>query len=182
MAIRTLLSAEDLFTIGTEDVRADLIRGELFEMSPAGDDHGAIGGRFAGYLGIFVLPRRLGNIYVAETGFVLRRAPDTVVAPDVAFVRAERLSPTRDRRGFLPLAPDLAVEVVSPTDRPRLITRKIESYREAGTPLLVVVYPVPRRVTVYRDGHEPLELAMDDAFAGDPVLPGFRLPVKDLFD
>ena len=105
-----------------------------------------------------------------------------MVAPDVAFVRTERLRPWRNRRGFLPIAPDLAVEVISPSETAKHIADKIAAYLEAGTALLWVVRSIPQTVTVYEPGHDPRVLGIGDILDGGTVLPGFSLPVAAIFD
>jgi len=180
MATTNLATIEDL-TGADDGYRYDLILGELYQMPRAGDDHGALAGRVAVAVGRVVLDRRLGNIYVAEPGFVLSRNPDTLVAPDVAFVRAERLEPDRDRRKFLQIVPDLAVEVVSPSETPRMIADKIHAYVAAGIPLLWVMEPIRREVAVHGAGRAPVVLREGDILDGGDVIPGLRLPIEDLF-
>ncbi|MDP9363937.1 MAG: Uma2 family endonuclease [Chloroflexota bacterium] len=116
-----------------------------------------------------------------RNGLFLAHEPDTVVAPDVAFVRAERLPSPSERRGFSPVVPDLAVEVVSPSDRQAKVDEKVALYLAAGVPLLWVAYPRRRVVRVHRPGREPVELGEGDVLDGEDVLPGFRLPVADVF-
>jgi Uma2 family endonuclease len=118
----------------------------------------------------------------AETGFVLARDPDTVRAADVAFVSRDRVPPEGVPVGFWPMAPDLAVEVVSPNDRPEDIQEKVEEYLAAGTKLVGVVYPKTQSVTVYRSLREIVVLREDDLITGDEVLPGFACPVRKLLE
>jgi len=157
--------------------RCELVRGELTRMIPAGGDHGRITYRLGFELGKHVVPNELGTILAAETGFVLARDPDTVRAPDVAFVRTGK--PTGP--GFIPGAPDLVVEVLSPDDRPGYVREKTAEWLEAGALLVWIVDPRTRTVTVHEPGHEPRTLNEGDTLDGGAVLPGFTLPVDRIW-
>jgi len=117
----------------------------------------------------------------AETGFLLARRPDTVRAPDVAFVSAERLEQARTTRGFFPGPPDLAVEVLSPTDRAGEVHAKVADYLAAGTRLVWVVEPGRHTIRVYRTLLAPKTVGQEATLDGEEVLPGFRLPVSAVF-
>ena len=123
----------------------------------------------------------MGEVFAAGTGFLLRRDPDTVRAPDVAFVSSERLGTSEASSGFLERAPDLAVEVVSPSDSAAAVQSKVEDWLGAGTRLVWVVYPDTRSVTVYRSLNEAEVLSEPDALDGAPVLTDLAVPVSDLF-
>ncbi len=181
MATTRLITADDLLEMELEPGRYDLIDGELYHMAPAGEAHGHITMNVILPVGSFVRLHDLGRVYAGEAGFVLARDPDVVVAPEVAFVRNDRLNPDRDQRQFLQVAPDFAVEVISPSDYPKLIREKIVKYMEAGVPLLLVIYPESRTVHVLGVGREPVILSVGDVFDGGDVLPGFRLAVADIF-
>ena len=181
MVMTRRVTAEDLASLPDDGHRYDLIRGELFRMPPSEHHHGGPAGEIASHVGAFNLRERLGKLYVAEAGFVLARDPDVVVAPDVAFVRTERLRPWSKQRGFLPIAPDLAVEVISPSETAKHLADKIAAYLAAGTALLWVVQPTRQTVTVYEQGRDPRELGIDDVLDGGAVLPRFRLPVAAIF-
>jgi Uma2 family endonuclease len=174
-----LLTAEDLAQLADDDWRYDLIEGELFRMPPTGGDHGYVGSELHGHIWNHVRRHRLGKVYGAETGFYLARNPDTVIGPDVAFVRADR-APERNP-GYLELVPDLAVEVRSPTDRKAYVDSKIDRYMAAGVLLLWYVDPRRQTVTVHRPGREPTTLGVGADLDGEHVLPGFRLPLAELF-
>ena len=182
MATITLTTAEDLAAMPDDGNRYDLIRGGLVRMSPAGAEHGELGA-WAGYvIGDFVYPRKIGKVYASETGFILSRNPDTVLAPDVAFVRADRLmGRRRDRRGFLALAPDLIVEVSLPSERPDKVADKVDIYLGAGVRLAWLLYPEPPAVAVHAPGRPVQMLYEGDWLDGEDVLPGFRVAVTDLF-
>lgn len=127
------------------------------------------------------MPNRLGMVYGADAGFVLSRDPDTILVPDAAFVRAERLPPITEQDPILRMPPDLAVDVVSPTDRPHEVAQKVGIYLAAGVPLVWIVEPRTRRITVHAPNQAPVVLSPGDELAGGEVLPGFRLPVSDVF-
>ena len=161
--------------------RYDLWDGEVIEMAPAGADHGAIAAKLAWRLGNHVYPHDLGRTYAAETGFVLDEVRQRVLGPDVAFVRQERMTQP-PQPGFFRGAPDLAVEVRSPSNSAREMATKARGYLAAGTRLVWVVDPDRRTVTVYRPDRSPAELALDGYLDGYDVLPGFRVAVAAIFD
>ena len=181
MSVAGLVTVEDVAAMARDAYRYDLIRGELRRMSPAGFEHGLVTVRISGPLYAYVEAKNLGVVLTAETGFVLHRNPDTLLAPDVSFVRAERVPPREAWRGFAEVAPDLVVEVVSPSDRPGEILEKIRAYLEAGVPLVWSVDPGQRAAAVHRPGHEPESLDEHGVLDGGVVVPRFRLPVADLF-
>lgn len=180
MAMTKLMTAEELERMEDDGYRYDLIDGELIRMSPAGRRQGKVEVTFTVHLWNFVNQGNLGEVYGAETGFILARNPDVVLGPDVSFVRSDRLPPD-ELEGFLPLAPDLAVEVISPSDRRGQIERKVAKYVDAGVPVLVLVYPRRRTIVVYRPGRPPQTLHEGESFDGGDLLPGFRLPVAEIF-
>ena len=175
MAITT---SEQLLRAG-DTGRCELIRGELRMMIPAGDEHGRITVKLTWAVGNHVMSLHLGILHGAETGFVLARDPDTVRAPDLAFTRAERASPPA--RGFVPVAPDLAVEVLTPDDRPGYVREKVAEWLEAGTLVVWVVDPRERAVTVHETGRHPCVFGETDVLPGGNLLPGFELAVHDVF-
>ena len=182
MTTTRLHTAEELFAMGS-DAPYILIEGRLVDEMPCGFDSSEIAALIVAALVTFARPRKLGKVAGADGGFILSRNPDTVVAPDVAFVRAERLAALGAIGNvFLPLAPDLAVEVLSPSNRAGETARKVELYRKAGVPLIWVVDPERETVTVHTRGGEPITLRRGDALDGGDVLPGFALPLDDVFD
>ena len=164
-----------------DELRYDLIAGELITMSPASAKHG----RHAQNLGFFidshVREHHLGTVFAAETGFILSHDPDTVLAPDVAFVRADRLPPEDEWQGFLALAPDLVVEVISPSETASQVMDKVLAYLDAGVPMVITLDPNRKIVAVYRPDRAARILTISDTLDGGDVLPGFRLPLADLF-
>ena len=136
-----------------------------------------LGGRLLDH----VQAHRLGTVCAAETGFYLSRDPDTVRAPDVSFVAQERIPAEADTDDYWPIAPDLAVEVVSPSERTAEVLAKVADYLEAGTRLVWVVYPQTQTIVVYRPSAEVRLLSVGDTLEGEDVMPGFACPVADVF-
>jgi Uma2 family endonuclease len=159
----------------------DLIKGELIEMA-AGTIHGIVASAIDRAIGNFADSRKLGFTLTADPTFVLSVEGRTAVRPDVAFVRRERLLALADPTKIFPAAPDLAVEVVSPTDRSTDVTAKVQAYLEAGTPLVWVVDPEKHTAAGYRPGAPTLFLSESDSLDGGDVLPGFSLPLAGLFE
>jgi Uma2 family endonuclease len=160
------------------DRRYELVNGQLVEMHPPGGTHGRLALRLGRLLGDFVEGQGLGEMTV-ETGYHPADDQHNLFAPDVAFIRADRApSPWPD--GYVPTMPDLAVEIVSPNDRPNDVQAKVKRYLEAGTPHVWVVDPGSETVTVHTAaGREGLE--KDDTLPGGDVLPGFALRLENLF-
>ena len=175
-----ILTAEDLLAL-EGDARFELVKGELRPMSPAGGRHGRIITRIAYPLTAFVKEHRLGEIFPADTGFILGRNPDTVRAPDVAFVRVDRMSIVAETDGYCLGAPDLAVEVVSPSNRIHEIEKKVGEYFAAGGRAVWVVKPKRRTITIYIPAADPIVLPTTARIDGGEVIPGFSLKVIDVF-
>jgi Uma2 family endonuclease len=173
-----ITTAEELLRRGRTG-RCELVRGRLVMMNPTGYDHGRVAGRLAVAIGNHVQAFGLGTFCAAETGFLLSRNPDTVRAPDAAVVRAGREPATG--AGFFPGPPDLAVEVLSPDDRPGDVREKTAEWLDGGARSVWIVDPRKRTVTVHEPGREPLPLGEADTLRGGDVLPGFELPVRELF-
>jgi Uma2 family endonuclease len=161
--------------------RYDLVRGGVVKEPPAGGWHGEIGLELARVVANFVRENRLGRVFMAETGFVLSEDPPTVRGPDLAFVATGRLPAGPSPAGFPRLAPDLAVEIVSPSNTWADVAAKIRDYLEAGTRLVWIVDPRSRTVTAHTPGAPPLVLGADEDLSGGAVLPGFRIRIRDLF-
>ena len=160
--------------------RCELVHGEIIMMSPGGFEHGRIISGLDARLWKFVRQNRLGVVTTADTGFQITHQPDTVRAPDIAFVRAERV-PTASVRGFFQGARDLAVEVVSPGDRASEVTAKSQAWLAAGCSEVWVVDPQTATVTIYRSRSEVAILRSSDILDCRDLLPGFRLPVAEIF-
>jgi Uma2 family endonuclease len=181
MATTRLMTAQDLEDMGSEAERYELIEGILRERVPMGARHGEIEFEIGGPLHRHVRGAGLGRVYPSDTHFVILVDPDITVVPDLSFVRADRLPPEEERQGFLRLAPDLVVEVVSPTDRFNAVMEKVDQYQRAGVPLIWLVQPRRRAVTEFALGQEPRTLREGDALDGGEIVPGFVLPVADIF-
>jgi len=171
-----LMTADELLRMPDDGFRYELVRGELKKMSPAGWDHGRIGMRIGARLGSYVLDHKLGETSTSETGFVLAQNPDTVRCPDVAFVRAERVV---DSDSLFVGAPDLAVEVISPSDSYSKVAQKKDEYLRAGAQAVVIVDPVRNTVEIHRPSGVT---RVDDILAVDDVVPGWQLPLSAIFD
>lgn len=175
------VTAEELLRMPDDGFRYELIRGELKKMVPAGNEHGRIAAMLTGTLVQHVRANNLGRVYAAETGFRLALDPDTVRAPDVAFVRQERIEEVGEVEGYWPGAPDLAVEVISPGDLYTEVEEKVFTWLEAGTRLVVAVDPRRHTVAVYRGKEDIRVLTEGEMLRGGEVVPGWEVGVKELF-
>ena len=175
-----LVTADELERMPDDDYRYELVRGRLIRMSPVAPRHGNATVIVASLLWQHVRSKNLGQVWT-EVGFRLASDPDTVRAPDVAFVRSDRL-PSKDARGFYRGAPDLAIEVLSPDETPAEVREKLGDYFAAGTPLVLVIDPDAQRATVHRLGAAPATLTSDDTLDLDDVVAGFRLQLHDVFE
>ncbi|HYW09739.1 MAG TPA: Uma2 family endonuclease [Longimicrobium sp.] len=181
MATKLLTTAEELLRMPRDGLRRELVDGAIREMSPAEFDHGRVAANVALELAIHVRAAKLGTVVAAETGFRLATNPDTVLAPDAAFVSHERAESVAYTRGYFPGAPDLAVEVVSPGDRARKVEAKAFAWIDAGTRMVIVLHPRRRTATVYRGRGDIVVLGEGDTLDGGDVVPGWSVPVRDLF-
>jgi Uma2 family endonuclease len=175
------MTADQLWRMPEDGQRHELIRGELRTMAPAGSEHGMIGGNLLGPLIHHVKSNRLGIVMLAETGFIIARNPDTVRAPDIAYIAQSRIPANGVTDRFFPGAPDLAVEVISPSDTVNELEEKVQHWLDAGTRLVWVVSPKQRTVTVHRPGQQPIILRHTDTLDGQDVVPGFTLLVSEVF-
>ena len=182
MAAETVrVDADELFRMPDDGQRHELVRGELRTMTPAGSSHGNVGMRLGWSLVTHVEGAEQGEVFNADTGFRLASEPDTVRAPDVAFVSRERIGAGRLPEGYWPGAPDLAAEGVSPNDSFRMVQEKVFEWLDAGTRMVLVIEPKKRTVTVYRSRERLRVLGPDDVIDGEDVVPGWRCPVRQLF-
>jgi Uma2 family endonuclease len=177
-----LMTADELLRMPDDGFRYELVKGELRKMAPAGHEHGRVAVRFTWRLAQHVETNNLGVVYAAETGFTLATNPDTVRAPDVAFVSRERLAEVKRASGFWPGAPDLAVEVVSPGDTYAEVEEKAIDWLAAGARMVLTLNPRKRTVTVYRSLNDIVILSDDATLDLDDVVPGFKIAVKNIFD
>lgn len=162
--------------------RCELIEGKVCLMSPTGFGHGAATVELTVALSTFVRKQKLGVVVTGEVGFILDRNPDTVLAPDVAFVTKDRLGAIGINEKYFPEAPALAVEVVSPSDTAEAVDSKARQWLAAGTSAVWIVYPKGRSVTVYRSLENIRVLTEADELQGGDVLPGFKVRVSELFE
>lgn len=173
------MTADDLLQMPDDGFRYELVRGELRKMSPAGRLHGRYGGYIHISMGGHVMANDLGETYSSDTGFEL--APNHVRMPDASFVRQERIDAMPDEPGYVPGPPDVAVEVISPSDRYTDVEEKVADYLEAGALAVVVVNPRNRTVRVHRSPTGVVSLTESDTLEVDDVIPGWRMPIKDIF-
>lgn len=176
-----LMTAEELFQLPDDDYKYELVEGEVIRMPPSGGEHGYFAINVGYLLKNHNKAHDLGVVCGAETGFILKRNPDTVRAPDASFVAKERIPAGGIPRTYWPFAPDLAVEVVSPNDRFDEVQDKVAEYFAAGTRLVWVVLPKTRTVLVYRSLHDVRSLGANDELSGEDVIPGFICRVAELF-
>ena len=174
------LSAEELLYLSLPDRQAELVRGRLIVREPPGYQHGLVAFAIAARIGEFVRANNLGVVVAAETGFKLFSNPDTVRAADAAYLSRQR-APDRPPSGYLALAPDLAVEVTSPSDRGGEIQAKVSDWLNAGSRLVWVIDPARKRALVYREDGSVDMLANRDALSGENVLPGFSCLLDDIW-
>jgi Uma2 family endonuclease len=176
---RAMMTAEELLRLPDDGTRRELLDGELRTMAPAGGPHGRSGGWASIHLGRFIDDNGLGDVFMAETGFLLRRDPDHVRAPDFAFVRADRMPGDGLPRGFVPIPPDLVLEVVSPDDTASEVRQKVQDWLDSGCRTVWVLYAEPRLDAYAADG-AVRAYGADDEVDGGTVLPGFRMRLRDL--
>ncbi len=174
-----LMTAEALLAIG--DIGpCELIEGRLVHMSPTKPRHGRYEYRLARAIGTFVEERDLGEVQVGEVGIYIHRNPDTIRAADVLFISYERLArATPD--SFLDVAPELIVEILSPGDRWSQVQKKLRQYFETGVVVVLVVDPDESTISVYRSLSDISVFVGSDVLTVEDVLPGFSLPLADLF-
>jgi Uma2 family endonuclease len=185
MSRKTLITADELAQMPDDNsVQIELDEGELITMPLAGADHGYRGAEIAAILGNYVKEHKLGRVYGADTGFRLR--DDTVRAPDVAFVRAERVSkvhgPGPHGKAFANGAPDLAVEIFSPSDSVPQLMRKVKQHLAAGCHTVWVVYPERQEIHVFESSGADRLLHIGDRIEAPELLPGFSVPVAEFFE
>lgn len=176
----TLITGEELLDMG--DIGpCELIDGRIVPMPPAGGDHGIIELELGSELRQFVKQHRLGWTAVGETGIYIRRSPDRIRGADVVFVSTERAQ-ERPGKGFLDVAPDLVVEILSPSDRWQEMRQKLEDYFSIGVRWVWVVEPENRAIVVHRSLTDLTVLGEADTLRGEGVLEGFAMAVSDVFD
>ncbi len=178
VAEKRLITADELLAMPRPEGKTELVRGGIVHVPPTGDRHGQVTARVSARIQMWAEERHLGEGRTGEAGFLLARSPDTVRAPDAAFISSARLG---EHRGFFPGAPDLAVEVMSPNDAAPEMDAKAKEYLTAGSRLVWVLDPDRRVVHVYHPDGTTHMLSGDAALSGEDVLPGLELPLPYLF-
>ena len=176
-----LLTADDLLCLHSQGVRGELIRGVLYKTMASGHEHGRIVMRLGALLYNFIEPEGLGTLVGSDSGVLLERDPDTVREPDIAFTSAERLPLDVRIDGYAEIAPDLVVEIRSPSDGRREMHDKARMWLSHGVRLVWVVHPDTRTVEVHRPDQAVSTLAAVDTLDGGAVLPGFACALDDVF-
>ena len=161
--------------------RYELINGELRTMSPSSHEHGRIGVRVTVPLAEFVWKHGLGEVFGMETGFLLTSKPDTVLAPDVSFISESRAREIRKGKGYWPGPPDLAVEVLSPSDYQPKTRKKVAQWLGFGTKQVWIVDCKHETVTIHRSATEAITFELEDTLVAEDLLPGFSILVADIF-
>jgi Uma2 family endonuclease len=178
-SVDRLLTANEYVRLAEDGQRHELQGGVLVAEPQAFPRHAQIQARLAHSLFDFVSSRRLG-VVLTEGGFLLSQNPDTIRAPDVSFVRADRFDPDEAARRFFPGAPDLAIEILSPSNRPAEIHAKVADFLAAGSRLVWVIDPDRRVASVYRTLLSPRRVGAGGTLDGEDVLPGFSLALEGL--
>ncbi len=181
VVLEQLTTVEDLMRLPEDGHRHELTKGELLTMTPTGGRHGLLALRLGRMLAAHIDRHQLGLACAAETGFILSRQPDTVRAPDVSFISHDRMPPQGVPEGYWDLPPDLAVEVVSPSDSASDVRGKIREFLEAGTRLVWVVYPRLKVVEVHYPSGQVRVFGEGDVLDGEDIVPGFSYSLAELF-
>jgi Uma2 family endonuclease len=176
------MTAEEFLAYPVHDAKAELVRGELRVTPPAGGPHGVASVNLVVMLAVHVREHRLGRVFADAVGYELMRLPRTVRVPDASFVRSDQLPAQGIGPGLMKLAPDLAIEVLSPSETASELEEKLDDYLVAGTPLIWVVDPVRRTVMIVSADAPVRWLREGDTLDGGNVVPGFRCAVADIFE
>ena len=177
-----LMTAEELLDMPDDGFRYELVRGELTRMAPTKNYHGEIAAYVAGTLVPHVRGNGLGKVYIAETGFLLASDPAHVRVPDIGFVQRDRIEQIGRPDSLWPEPPALAIEVISPSDRYSDVEEKVFDYLEAGTLMVILLEARTRTAKVYRSPTDVIVLTEADTLDGGDVVPGWRMPVAEIFD
>ena len=175
-----LLTADDLLRLYSQGVRGELIRGVLHETIPAGMRHGEVVAALLAMLWMHIRPGRLGRVFGSDTGVILETNPDTVREPDIAFVSAERLPLDVEISGYCPVAPDLVVEIKSPSDSEREVDEKATMWLSHGVRMALVINPETGTIRVRQPNLPAVVLTVDDTLDVGGVLPGFSCSVREI--
>ncbi len=181
LAQHTLLTAEDLWKQADDGYQYELVKGVIRRMPPAGFEHGIRTAEIGSLLNVHVKKHKLGYVCGAETGFKISQNPDTVRAPDAAFVRQAAIDEQGIPKGYWEGAPDLAVEVISPSDTYTEVAEKVDEWLNAGCAMVWVMNPRRETVEVYQSPEDITVLRGNDILDGGDVIEGFQCQVQDLF-
>jgi len=174
-------TADQLFQLPDDGFRYELVKGELRKMTPAGFNHGKAVANLTGPLTTYVKANQLGVVLGAETGFKIATSPDTVRTPDIAFVCRARYLEVGDTEKFWPGPPDLAVEVLSPSDTAYEVEDKVTSWLTSGAAMVWLVNPKQGTLHIYRPDRPTQTLGPEDVLDGQEIIPGFRLRISEIF-
>jgi Uma2 family endonuclease len=176
-----LMTAEQLLTLDLPNKSTELVRGRLIVREPPSTYHGRVQGKLHILVGSYVLKHQLGAVFGQDTGFKIASDPDTVRAPDLAFVSRDRVAQIGPR-GYAALAPDLAAEILSPDDRPGEVLKKAGEWLDAGVSLVWVIDPERRVASVYRPDGSVSAVHPEGRLDGESVLPGFFCQLSEVFE
>ena len=179
---RELLTAEDLLRLHSQGVKGELVLGVLAETVSSGGEHGEIAVSLSSILFAFVKPRSLGRVFAPDAGVLLARDPDVIREPDIGFISTDKLPLDMRVRGYYQVVPDLVVEIASPNDTVTALYDKARMWLSHGVTLVWAVYLDTRTIDVHLLDSPTSTLTEDDVVDGGGVLPGFTLPVRDVFD
>ena len=174
-----IMTAEELERVDIPGKSTELVRGRLVVREPPGTYHGRVQSNLHILVGSYVQAHKLGDVFGQDTGFKIASNPDTVRAPDLAFVSRERASLV-GRRGYAALAPDFVAEILSPDDRPGEVLTKIGEWLEAGVKLVWVLDAERFEARVHRPDGTLVLLDADGSLDGEDVLPGFSCALSDV--
>ena len=172
------LTVDEFLQRYPNDEPFELLEGEILSVPPPQFTHGSVAGRLLRYLAAFVYDHHLGE---ATTDVGFRLSESTLIAPDVSFIRTERYAQANNATEYFPFAPDLAVEIVFPSNSANEIALKAELYLTAGSELVWIIYPKLHKVVVYHADHSTYDVSLGGTLTGEALLPGFNIPVADLF-
>ena len=179
-SLSEIMTAEELERLDLPGKSTELVRGRLVVREPPSTHHGIVAARLNYLVGAFVYPNRLGVLFGQDTGFKIQSNPDTVRAPDLAFLAQKRSSQIHTR-GYAALAPDLVAEIVSPDDRPGELLAKVGEWLDAGVRLVWVIDPRREEARVHRPDGSISVIDGGGTLTGEDMLPGFECRLADVF-